>query len=103
MTQQYEPPGAQVAGAREMNGMAVAAFVLAIVGWCSPIGIIGLILGYVAKSQIVQRNNSGAGLAKAAIILGWISIIAFILLIVLFIVGGIANWDDWKNEYNDRM
>ncbi|SDE31574.1 DUF4190 domain-containing protein [Glycomyces harbinensis] len=102
MTQQYEPPGAQVAGPREMNGTAIAAFVLAIVGWCSPIGILGLILGYVAKSQIAQRNNSGAGLAKAAIILGWISIIAFIVLVVVFLVGGIANWDDWKDEYDQR-
>jgi hypothetical protein len=103
MTQEYGQPGAPARAPREMNGLAIAAFVLAIVGWCSPIGILGLILGYVAKGQIVRRNNSGEGLAKAAIILGWISIIAFILLIVLGIVGGVfANWDDWQQDWNDK-
>lgn len=100
MTQQYDPPGAALAAPREMNGLAVAAFVLAIVGLCGPIGILGLILGYVAKGQIKQRNNSGEGLARAAIILGWISIILFLLLVVAGIVGGLSvNWEEWKDEY----
>ncbi|MCD0444006.1 DUF4190 domain-containing protein [Glycomyces sp. A-F 0318] len=103
MTQQYDRPGAAVGGPREMNGLAIAAFVIAIVGWCSPLGILGLILGYVARGQIRERNNSGEGLAKAAIILGWIAIVAFILLIVLGVAGGIfANWEDWKDNFDDN-
>ncbi|GAA2161566.1 MULTISPECIES: DUF4190 domain-containing protein [Glycomyces] len=103
MTQDYGP-GAQVTMPREMNGVAIAAFVLAIVGLCSPLGILGLILGYVAKSQIKARNNSGSGLATTAIVLGWISIIAFAAFIIALIAGGWDAWmdrmDDYKNEYN---
>lgn len=91
------------APAREMNGIAVASFSVAMVGLCSPLGILGLILGYVARGQIKERNNSGAGLAKAAIILGWISIIAFILLLVLGIAGGIfaaIAENEWDKNYN---
>ncbi|MEU5873517.1 DUF4190 domain-containing protein [Glycomyces sp. NPDC047369] len=103
MTQEYGQAGAPARAPREMNGLAIAAFVLAIVGWCSPIGILGLILGYVAKGQITRRNNSGEGLARAAIILGWISIIAFILLIVGAIVGGVfTNWDEWRHDWNEQ-
>jgi hypothetical protein len=103
MTQEYAP-GAHVTMAREMNGLAIGAFVLAIVGLCSPLGIVGLILGYVAKSQIKARNNSGNGLATAAIILGWISIIAFVAFVVALALGGWDTWmdrmEDYKNEYN---
>jgi ABC-type Fe3+ transport system permease subunit len=84
-----------------MNGLAIAAFVLAVVGLCSPIAILGLILGYVAKGQIKRRNNSGEGLAKAAIILGWISIVLFILLVVLGITAGtFTDWEQWKQDWD---
>ncbi|MEU6247140.1 DUF4190 domain-containing protein [Glycomyces sp. NPDC047010] len=103
MTQEYGQAGAPARAPREMNGLAIGAFVLAIVGWCSPLGILGLILGYVAKGQITRRNNSGEGLAKAAIILGWISIAAFLLLIIGAIVGGVfANWDEWRQDWNEH-
>jgi hypothetical protein len=101
MTHDYGQPGAPVGGAREMNGLAIASFVLALVGLCNPLGILGLILGYVAKGQIRARNNSGNGLATAGIILGWISLIGFIIIILGLIFGGWASWDDmkdWKDE-----
>ena len=103
MTQQYDQPGAPVAQHREMNGLAIASFVVALVGLCSPLGILGLVFGYVAKSQIRKRDNSGSGLATAGIVLGWISLLAFIALIVVAAVGGFANWEDWKDEYDQRM
>lgn len=103
MTQDYEQAGAPARLPREMNGLAIAAFVLAIVGVCSPIAILGLILGYVAKSQIKRRNNSGEGLAAAAIIIGWISIVLFILLVGLGIAAGtFADWEQWKQDWNER-
>lgn len=97
MTQDYGP-GAQVSMPREMNGLAIAAFVLAIVGLCSPLGILGLILGYVAKSQIKARNMAGSGLATAAIILGWIAIIAFVALVLALVFGG---WDTWMDQWDE--
>lgn len=102
MAQEYGPPGAPVQTAREMNGLAIAAFVVALVGLCSPLGILGLIFGYIAKSQIKARNNSGGGLATAGIVLGWISVIGFIIIVIALIAGGWANWEDWKDEYRDN-
>lgn len=93
---------AAAAPAREMNGLAVASFSVAMVGLCSPLGILGLIMGYVARGQIRERNNSGAGLAKAAIIMGWISIVAFILLVVFGVAGGIfaaMTEGEWDKNY----
>ncbi|MFG3340004.1 DUF4190 domain-containing protein [Glycomyces sp. NPDC048151] len=98
MTQDYGP-GAQVSVPREMNGLAIAAFVLAIVGLCSPLGVLGLILGYVAKSQIKARNMAGSGLATAAIVLGWIAILAFVALIIAFFVAG--GWETWMDRWDE--
>jgi hypothetical protein len=98
MTQDYGP-GAQVTVPREMNSLAIAAFVLAIVGLCSPLGILALILGYVAKSQIKARNNAGGGLATTAIILGWITILAVIAFVIALIAAG--GWDTWQDRWHD--
>ena len=102
MTQE-QGPGAAVGVAREMNGLAIAAFVIALVGLCSPLGILGLILGYVAKSQIKRRNNSGEGLAAAAIILGWISLIVTVLLIIAFATGIGGGWMEDMNWDKERI
>lgn len=64
------------------NGMAVAAF--AVVFFAS---VVGLVLGYVALSQIRQTQESGRGLALAAVILGWIGTVGFLLLAVLLAAG----------------
>ena len=95
----YEQSGAPVGAAREMNGLAIASFVVSLVGLCNPLGILGLILGYVAKNQIRKRNNSGSGLATAGIILGWISVIGFIVIVIALLAGGWANWEDWKDDH----
>jgi hypothetical protein len=100
MTHEYGP-GAQVDTPREMNGLAIAAFVLSIIGLCSPLGILALILGYVAKSQIKARNNTGGGLATAAIILGWISLIVVAAFVIALALGGWDTWMDRMEEYKD--
>lgn len=99
MTQEHGQPGAPVYAPREMNGLAIASFVTALVGLCSPLGVLGLIFGYVAKRQIKERNNSGNGLATAGIVLGWISLVGFIVLVIALAAGGLANWTEWKDEY----
>lgn len=104
MTQEYGP-GAQVTMPREMNGLAIGAFVLSIVGLCTPIGILALILGYVAKSQIKSRNNSGSGLANTAILLGWLSILIVVVFGIALAIGGWDTWtdrmEDYKNDYDN--
>jgi hypothetical protein len=56
------------------NGMAVASMVLGIL-WIYWIGsILALIFGYIALSQIRQRQEGGRGMALAGVILGWVGI-----------------------------
>lgn len=79
--QGYGPPP------RPTNGMAIASMVLGIL-WIWWIGsILALIFGYVARSQIRQRNESGGGMAIAGIVLGWIGVGFLVLVIILAVVG----------------
>ena len=77
----FVPPVAY-ASAPRTNGLAIAAFIVSLV----VNGLIGLILGYVARRQIEERGEGGRGFATAAIVIGWISVAsAAIFLIVVLI------------------
>ncbi|WP_229402755.1 DUF4190 domain-containing protein [Micromonospora okii] len=86
----YPPPGYPGYGypvAPKTNGLAVAALVLALVGLASCITApIGAIMGHVAMKQIRQTGEAGEGMAKAAIIVGWILTGLLALLIIFYIV-----------------
>ncbi|MGH3928704.1 MAG: DUF4190 domain-containing protein [Pseudonocardiaceae bacterium] len=74
---------------RPTNGLAVASLVLGII-WIYWIGsILALIFGYVARSQIRERGDGGAGLATAGIVLGWIGIG---ILLAILIIGFISRF-----------
>ena len=70
----YAPP-------KSTNGMAVASLVTSIAGvltlFCYGVGIIagivGAILGHVARRRIRESGQDGAGLALSGIIIGWIA------------------------------
>ncbi|MCH7230226.1 DUF4190 domain-containing protein [Glycomyces sp. L485] len=98
----YQPPP-------PMNGMAIAAMILGIVGVFSPIGVLGLIFGMVAKRQIRERGERGDGFAVTGIVLGWIavaSIVFWALYIILiftatgFVVNEITDYepDSWPTD-----
>ena len=60
--------------AKPTNGLAIASLVLGIV-WIYWIGsVLALIFGYVARNQIRRNNQSGAGMAIAGIVLGWVGV-----------------------------
>ncbi|MCU1482368.1 MAG: hypothetical protein JWQ19_3154 [Subtercola sp.] len=61
------------------NVLAIVSLVVSIVGFT----IIGIILGFVALSQIKRTGEGGRGLALAGIIIGFVELV---LGIVLFIV-----------------
>lgn len=65
------------------NGMAIASLVCAF--FCSPLGII---FGFIARSQIKRTGQNGDGLALAGIIL---SIVLLVLGIGLFALGVAAG------------
>lgn len=62
--------------------------VLAIVGFIASffVSIVGIVLGFVALSQIKRTGEKGRGLALAAIIIGFVAIALTILLVILFVV-----------------
>lgn len=68
---------------RAMNGMAIASMVLGIL-WIYGIGsILALVFGYVARSQIKARNESGGGMAIAGVVLGWVGVGGAIIVIII--------------------
>jgi hypothetical protein len=86
-----------VVAARPTNGLAIASMVISIlgaVGLCGYglggyIGIVGAIMGHVARRQIRERGENGDGMALAGVIVGWIAFgIAIIatILIIIFVV-----------------
>lgn len=70
-------------GPVETPGVAIAAIICAFV-----FPILGLILGYSARSDIraSRGRKAGEGLASAAIVIGWIEIIALLIWLIWYSV-----------------
>jgi Domain of unknown function (DUF4190) len=81
---QYAPTTTAVRGT---NVMAILSLIFAFV--LAPLGII---FGYVAKSQIRRTGEGGNGLATAGLVLGWVFTIAGVLSIIFAAVIA-GNWD----------
>ncbi len=79
----YGQPGYGVAGGTSMNGLAIASFICSIVGFFFVTFIAGIVLGFVARSQIKNSGGRqrGDGLAIAGIIIGFAWLAFFILTI----------------------
>ena len=79
------PPDQSVAAFGQVNGVAIASVLLAVL-WFAGIGaVLALVFGYRARWQI--KNSAGAqtgsGLATAGIILGWIGITILVAGVIL--------------------
>jgi hypothetical protein len=94
---QYPPYGAAVPypGAGPTNGLAIASFVLGLVGWipCGVGSVIAIVLGFVARSNIRTngRAQGGDGLAIAGIVLGFVGIALWVLVLVTARVNGSSS------------
>ena len=76
------PGGYPYAPPQRTNGMAIASMVLGIL-WIYWIGsILALIFGYMARNQIRERGEGGAGMATAGIVLGWIGVGIFVVVVI---------------------
>ncbi len=95
---QYPPAGYGSAGYHYItplgpkhNGMAIASLICAIGGifFLGIPSILGIVFGFVARSQIERSNGgqTGSGLALAGIIVGFCVVALGILIIVLIAVG----------------
>jgi hypothetical protein len=96
----YAPP--MVAASPGTNGMSIASLVVSIVGALGLIcygaggilGIVGAILGHVARRQIRERGEGGDGMALAGIIVGWIATglgVVIVALVIVLVVWAVKN------------
>ncbi len=66
--------------------MSIVAFILAFF-----VSIVGIILGFVALSQIKRTGEQGRGLALAAVIIGFVEVAIGILVTIFVLIAiGIA-------------
>ncbi len=49
-------------------------------------GLLGLIFGYIALSQIKRTGERGRGLALASVILGWIALAGAVIVTIVVLV-----------------
>ena len=75
-------PGYPVYGART-NTLAVVSLVFGIVGG----GLVAVILGHIARSQIRRTGESGSGMATAGLILGYFWLAVFVIYIAYALIG----------------
>jgi len=59
------------------NTLSTVSFVLALLQF----NVIAAILGHIALKQVSVNNQSGRGLALAAVILGWIQTAVLVLIV----------------------
>ena len=78
-------PGQPAGAASQINGLAIASVLVAVL-WFAGLGaLLALVFGYRARGQIKDSagRQTGSGLATAGIILGWIGIAIGVTLIIL--------------------
>jgi len=77
------------------NTLAVVSLVSGIISWflCPFVGgIVAVITGHIGRAQIKQSGESGAGMATAGMVLGYIHLVAIALITIFWVVllGGLA-------------
>ena len=80
--------------------LAVAALVCGVLGilffWCGfiglPLGIAGLVLGFLAMGKVKQGTGGGRGLALAGAICGGVAVVLSIVWIVVIFASGNADF-----------
>lgn len=97
----YGPPSA----GPNTNGMSIASLVVSLAGAVTMLcygiggvmGLVGAILGHVARRQIRQRGEAGEGMALAGVIIGWIVTglsLVIVALLVWFVIWAAHNSDN---------
>jgi len=78
--------------ATQTNGLAVAALVCGLAQLIAGIftGVPAIILGHIARRQIRQTGQQGAGMALAGLILGYLGV-GLTVLVVIGIIAAVSN------------
>ena len=104
----YPPYGApspygSMPQAQQTNGLAIASLVVSIgsvVLCCGLPGIVGAILGHVARKQIREQGQAGEGMALGGIIVGWIAF-GLSMALVIFYVVAVVVLGVWSDSFDD--
>ena len=82
-------PAAQPASTEKWNVLSIVAFVLSIIGF----NIVAIILGFIGLNQVKKTGERGRGLAIAAIIIGFASILFWIIIYITVFAAMASNPD----------
>ena len=64
------------------NTLTIISLVTSIIG----LGIVGIITGHLGLSQIKKTGEQGSALAIAGLIIGYLEVIATVIVIIIFFV-----------------
>jgi hypothetical protein len=82
------------------NPLAILSLVFSLLSYCAlPVvgAIAGVVCGYLARREIEQTGEQGAGAATAGIILGWIHLGLVVLLGLAAVALAVAGvWFAWR-------
>jgi hypothetical protein len=83
----YQPQQRTNALAVASMATSICAIVLAACtnGLAGVAGVVGAVLGHVARRQIAERNEAGNGYAVAGIVVGWLAAAVSLLMIALLV------------------
>jgi hypothetical protein len=83
----YQQPYPPYPPAPPTNGLAIAALVCGVGGFVVGLSFIpAIICGHLARRQIRQTGEQGAGLALAGLILGYVGSALFIVLVAVLVI-----------------
>lgn len=88
-TEVVEPTAAPGRNQRSTNGKAIGSLMLGVIGVTGVpfvASIVAIILGHMARHEIVETGQEGKGLATTGIILGWIGVVLAVIAVVFFSV-----------------
>ncbi|MEV8195629.1 DUF4190 domain-containing protein, partial [Rhodococcus pyridinivorans] len=77
-TAQGEPVYGAPMRSQSTNILAILALVFGLLG-----GVLGVVFGHIALSQINRTGENGRGLAIAGLVLGYISVVAWIIVVIV--------------------
>ena len=83
-------PEAPPPAAEGTNGLAIASLICGIVGCIPGAGIAAIVMGHMALGRIKTSGQGGRGMAIIGLILGYLSIVGWIIVIIMTIAGTMA-------------
>ena len=83
MTTPTATPTPNAVDPQSTNVLSIVAFVLSLIGF----NVIAIVLGFIGLSQVKKTGQRGRGFAIAAVIIGFASIVLFVLILIpLFVL-----------------